>query len=95
MVPTSSTVHVATWLAWIPATPGSNLQCCSQQRERVRSELAAKADMNREGYRLSVDTSEQKQTTIKRWAMIYKTTLEEPNSEQNQKKKEQTKASPH
>jgi hypothetical protein len=33
---TSSTVHLATWLAWMSATPGSSLQCCSLLRGMSR-----------------------------------------------------------
>lgn len=55
--PTSSTLHAATWLAWMPWTPGSSLQCCSQHKDRVRSDWLLKADMNSDGYTPCEDMS--------------------------------------
>lgn len=59
---TSSTFHAATWLAWMPWTPGSSLQCCSQHRDRVLSDWLLRADMNSDGYTPSDDMSDDKHT---------------------------------
>lgn len=42
---TSSTVHRATSLAWMLATPGRSLQCCSLPRGRSRKGWADTEDM--------------------------------------------------
>lgn len=59
---TSSTLHAATCLAWMPWTPGSSLQCCSQHRDRVRSDWVLSADRNSEGYMPSEDRSAERHT---------------------------------
>lgn len=61
---TSSTLHPTTWLAWMPWTPGSSLQCCSQQRDRVLSDWLLRADMNSDGYTPSEDIAEHTCTHI-------------------------------
>lgn len=45
---TSSMVHLETVEAEMPATPGNNLQCCSQHTESGRSAWVGKVDMKRD-----------------------------------------------
>jgi len=68
---TSSTLHAATWLAWMPWTPGSSWQCCSQHRDRVLSDWLLRADMNSDGYTPSEDMSEDKHTHTHKDMLIY------------------------
>lgn len=67
---TSSTVHPATWLAWIPATPGSSFWCCLKPRGRSRKGWADMDAMKIDRWNTcctcSAEYSEREQCTVSR-----------------------------